>query len=358
MTIVPTVSDLAAVNLAVPLPLYAQTIGYGECAFWGVTHPDPPAVHGNKPLWNKSERDNVAHFLKEAQDEIENVTRYHLIPTWITAEGHDYGYPLLAEWTRLIEAGIEASTTISSGEAVDHTDDPAVIGPVATTVTDTDEIVIYYPGTEVIIHPSDITIAAGNVTIEIPRCRLQTEDAQSETGGTDYNDTALGGPFLQTVDVVRVYNDDSTQATLVWSHGTTSTGCPQCSGDTRDACIVLLNAKIGKLDVTPATYSGGTWTGQSWECYCHYPDRVELNYRGGLTTLTRQARDAVIRLAHSKMPANPCNVSPPLWMWSRDREVPRAMTKERLNCPFGLAEGAWIAYKFARSMKLMRGRSL
>ena len=358
MAIIPAAGDLVSRgNQAIPLPLYSQVIGYDEAAFYGIVREDPPAVHSNKPLWKKSERDNVAHFLGEAQAEIEQVCGYPLNARWFAAETHDYGSYILTKQTKLIEIGIEATDTFGAGAAVNHAADPAVVGPVGTTVTDEDEIVVYHPGTTIEINPSSVTIVGVNVTIEIPRARLLTEVGEAVTNGVDYTDTgAPAGLFEQTVDVARVFNDDSTQGTLVWSHGTGS--CAACSGTTDTACLTILNAEIGEIDTLPATYSGGTWSSRSWSCYCHCPDIVRVNYKAGLETLTAQARDAIIRLAHSKMPASPCNCDPPIYMWMRDQITPRSLTAERINCPFGLNEGAWIAYQFARAMKVVRGATL
>ena len=358
MAIIPAAGDLVSRgDHAVPLPLYSQVIGYDEAAFYGIVREDPPAVHSNKPLWRKDQRDQVAHFLGEAQAEIEQVCGFPLNARWFANEEHDYENYLLTDQTKLIEVGIEASTTISAGEAVSYVADPSTVGPVATTVTETDEIKVYHPGTTIEIDPSSVTIAGGFVTIEIPRARLLTEAGEAETSGVDYTDTgALAGLFEQTVDVMRVYNDDTTQGVTVWSHGTT--GCPSCSGTTGTACLTILNSEIGEMDVLRAEYSGGSWVTQGITCYCHLPDIIRVNYRAGLETLTAQARDAIIRLAHSKMPASPCNCDPANYVWARDQIMPQALTAERLNCPFGQNNGAWIAYQFARAMKVVRGSTL
>jgi hypothetical protein len=360
MAIIPAAGDLVdRGDQAVPLPLYSQVIGYDEAAFYGIVREDPPAVHSNKPLWRKDERDLVAHHLAEAQAEIEQVCGFPLNARWFAAESHDYGNYLMTDQTKLIEAGIEATDAFvaGAGVAVSYVADPSVVGPIVTTVTDEDEIKVYHPGTTIEINPSSVTIALGNVTIEIPRARLLTEAGEAVTNGVDYTDTgAPAGLFEQTVDVVRVYNDDSTQGTLVWSHGTT--GCPDCSGATATACLTILNAEIGEMDILRADYSSESWGTANITCYCHLPDIIRVNYRAGLETLTAQARDAIIRLAHSKMPASPCNCDPANYVWARDQVTPRALTADRINCPFGLNEGAWIAYQFARAMKVVRGSTL
>jgi len=130
-----------------------------------------------------------------------------------------------------------------------------------------------------------------------------------------------------------------------------------CAEYTRNACIYVKIGEQGVLEVLPATYSDGAWSRQVVDC-CGTPELVRLNYRAGLTELTHQAEDAIVRLAHSKMPHSPCNCSPPLWLWSRDQNVPDVLTRERYNCPFGMSDGAWGAWRFAWSMKEWRGSVL
>jgi len=353
MAIVPTQASLTQIDLAVSLPRYAAIVNYSECAFFGVNHDTSGRFCRN--IWTKPERDQVAKYLAEAQDEIEQVVGYPLAPRWIADEQRPYGCPtMLADWGKIIEAGVEATANVSLGALVDHAADPAVVGPVATTVTDEDEIRVYHPGSDVEIIPSAISIAAGFVTIDIPRCRMVTEaEADNAETGLDY--TALAN-FEATVDVKRVYNDPSTHSTLVYPHSCSGSIC-DCSCDeyTKTGCIYIRNASLGTVDVLPATYSGGEWTATGTSCCSREPELVRLNYRAGLTTLTRQAEDTIVRLAHAKMPKEPCGCDPLKQMWDRDRKVPDLLTRERINCPFGMSDGAWIAWRFSQSMRLVRG---
>ena len=206
----------------------------------------------------------------------------------------------------MIAGGIKGKTDISLGVAVSHAADPAVVGPIATTVTDENEIIVFHPGTDVEINPSAITISGGNVTIQIPRCRMVLASlAQTPADGLDYTDTTN---FEQTVDVKRIYNDTSTQGELVYPHGK-SCGCVgtcscSCGEDTDTACIYVRDSETGIVDVLKATYSGGVWSRATTRCGCAQIAR--LNYYAGLDPLTPQAEDAIVRLAHSKMPDPPC----------------------------------------------------
>ena len=355
MTVIAAQSNLATGynDLAVPLPLYAQIIGYQECQFFGVRD-DNAADYACRKVWLKSQRDEMAYYLAEAQDEIEQHANYYLKARWTTNEDKPYSYPVLTDWRKVIAGGIKATEDISTDEAVSHLTDPAVIGPVATTVTDESEIHVFYPESlveeEVEIHPSDIDLdtVGGTVTIYVPRCRMVKPSlVDNDESGLDYDDTTN---FLSVVDVKRVYNDTSTNATLVWpnSCGCGSIYCPTCSEYTHDGCIYVLDSGSGSLRVLEATYSSGSWSACT-TCRTQ-PRRVKLNYYSGLTSLTRQARDAIVRLAHAKMPHAPCGCDVAQNMWVRDRTVPDVVTRERINCPFGISNGAWAAWQFANDI--------
>ena len=354
MPVVASDNTLLVENSVVTLALYQKVINYPECAFFGVNMTGE-TTRGRCRIVSKSDRDAIQNALAEAQQEIEQVTGFPLEPKWFASEQHQYG-PIapglryrqwqiapvvLTKKSNVIEIGTRAETTISAGEAVDNTSDPAVIGPVATTVTDEDEIRIFHPGTDIEIDPSSITIVGGNVTITVPRCRLVLASlADNPSQGLDYTDLAN---FEATVDVKRIYNDSSTEATLVHPK---RCGCTE---DTHSGCIYIDDYEIGKLEISR--------NGASCNCGCT-PEFVRVNYRAGLTGLgdevLQQVRDMVIRLAHSKMPYEPCGCDLGANMWRRDRNVPDTLTRERVNCPFGLSDGAWFAWQQANAIKIWR----
>lgn len=353
--IVPAQSTLTQVdNLAITLPRYFQIIQVTECSGMGVNDPDNPEP-GCRDIWTKFQRDEVERYLAEAQEEIEQQIHYTLTRRWFTDETHQWRNPLQTNWGKVIEGGIKATSNIALAQAVSHATDPAIIGPVATTVTDANEIHVFHPGLDVEIIPSKITLSGGNVTIQIPRCRMVKEAvADNPESGLDYSDLSN---FESTVDIKRIYNDPSTNAVIVWPHHcNASCAAGGCSEYTRNGCIYVRMPDIGSVDVTPATYSDGAWSTlvSGSACCPGTPQYVRLNYRAGVTA-TRQMEDAIVRLAHSKMPDEFCGCEVWQRLWRRDRHVPEILTRERLNCPYGSNEGAWIAWSFTRQFKLVRG---
>lgn len=360
MPVVVSDSTLLAENSVVTLALYQKVINYPVCAFFGVNMTGELLPRGSCRIVSKDNRDMIQNALAEAQQEIEQVTDYPLQPKWFANEQHQYGPiapglryrkwqvapVILTKKNKVIEIGIRAETTISAGEAVDQTSDPAVIGPVATTVTDESEIHIFHPGTDVEIDPSSITIAGGNVTITVPRCRTVLASlVDNPSQGLDYTDLAN---FESTVDVKRIYNDSSTEATLVHPK---RCGCTE---DTESGCLYIDDAEIGVLEISRNN-------ADTCNCRCT-PEFVRINYRAGLNNVgdavQQQVRDTVIRLAHSKMPYEPCGCDVGANMWRRDREIPATLTRERVNCPFGLSNGAWFAWQQANALKVWRASAI
>lgn len=352
MPIVRTSDALIIEDSAVSLARYAQIIGYSECAFFGVKAPRDTA-YACRTIWTLDERRTIAKYLAEAQGEIEDVLRYPLSPKWFEDEQHDLRCPVLTDWGRVIAAGVRAESVIEDGATVDHSSDPAVI-VVATSVTDADEIRVYHPDSEAEIYPSAIEIAGGIATIEIPRCRMVAEDvANNPPEGLEYAELTN---FEEMVDVKRVYNDTSVNATLVGRSCASGCTCGSCTEATTSACMYIAKRTIGAVIVQRATYVDSAWVPSS--SVCHPFSQVRLNYKAGLLTLPYQMEDAIVRLAHAKMPVEPCACDVAKNVWIRDRNVPEVLTRERLNSAFGTSDGAWMAYRFAQSKRMVRAAVL
>ena len=349
MTVVAEQSALVNQTSAVRLSRYAQIIEYPECRFFGVND-DINTGFQCQEIWTKTQRDMINKYLAEAQEEIEQETGYPLAPRWIglgqTDDHQDWQVfkrRIVTRFSRFIEGGIEANSDISLGQAINQATDPAIIGPLATAVTDTSEIRVYHPGLDVEIDPSSIVISGGNLTIEVPRCRTVTEAvADNPETGLEYTDLAN---FETTVDIKRTFNDSSAEATLAYKKE-----CTGCAEQTIAGCFYVRNQRLGILDIQLSSTNNNL-------CRCR-AEIIRLNYRAGMDVLTKQAEDTIIRLAHSKMPTEPCGCDVVKRLWGRDRNIPDVLTRERLNCPFGLSDGAWVAWQFAQSMKIMRGNVL
>jgi hypothetical protein len=348
----------------VSLARYAQLIDYDECAFWGIFY-DGQEQRTCHTFWSESERRAVADALAQAQQMLEDFVRWPLCPTWIVGQLADNvdgrlvdeqpfcNNPIVTRWAYVIEPGVKATTTLASGQGVSYADDDiSVVGPFAATIASVNEVHVYYPGSQREITPSRVTYSGGNLTIEIPRCRLLRPELFADTGGNTGPDKADITNFMASVDVKRIYNDPSTNAELVEAHRCGASCIDGCTIDTDSACMTVRDGVIGIVQVQPATYSDG-WTRTSQHCRTCY-DYIRLNYRAGKRTLTPNMENAIVRLAHSLMPAEPCGCDETKRYWERDRMIPETLTRERLNNPYGISEGANFAYQWAKMNAIIR----
>lgn len=361
---------LSTPNCAVPLPRYAKLLNYEEAAFWGVVT-ENRWERGGGPLWKEGERMVVQLALAQSQQQIESFIGYPMCKTWVAGRVQDvYNNDLrwvdqqvircagriVTKYPRLIEPGIRATQMVETGAVLTFGTKLATVGPIAVTFTDPREVKIYYPDSDRRIEPSRVVISGGNLTIQIPRYRLVITDLlNTPEGGILYEPLEN---FLSTVDVVRVYTDPSTQAIFVrpnCRNNNCSGGCTEC---TQTGCMYLLDPEIGYVDVRPATWDVDA---EEWNskivCRTGY-SRVRLHYACGMEYLTPEAEKVVISLAHSKLYGPPCSSDAIVDMWKKDNEIPRMLTRERINCPFGTSNGAWNAYLWAKQFKSVRASIL
>lgn len=346
--VAPSTIAAARTESCITLKRYAEIIGYPQCNFFGI-NASIDTGYQCKEIWTKFDRDTISHYLAEAQSEIEQITGYPLCARWV-GENEDQLWrdkqtlksKMITRFAHVIESGIKATDTIQAGATIDHSTDPAVVGPIATTVTDTSEIAVFYPDSDRVVYPYSIDITSGQLTIWIERCHLVDPDYfDNPITGWDYTDLTY---FLSTVDVKRIYNSTATEATLIYPK------CKNCEQTTAAGCIYIEDNRLGIIKITKTSTTSGL-------CGCSNAF-VNLNYKAGLETLSRQGEDAIVRLAHSKMPNEPCGCEVVQRLWKRDRNVPDVLTRERLNCPFGLNDGAWIAFQFAQAMKIYKSSVL
>ena len=257
---------------------------------------------------------------------------------------------ITTRWKHVLEIGARAEAVIAAGASVSHASDPAVVAgltlPSGATV---DEIVVYHTGTKQRILPSSIRINSGNITLYIPRARLVKPSLEDNAvQGLEYADT---NNFVTSVDVNRIYTDPSVNAKIISSHDCSSScSANGCTEYTETACLTIRNARLGILDMRYANYTGGTWR-QRAPRYRN-PRKVQLYYKAGAVKPTNRLVSSIIRLAHVLMPEEPCACPTVSNLWKKDNNVPQVLTAERLNCPFGISDGAWIAYETADHMQI------
>jgi hypothetical protein len=206
---------------------------------------------------------------------------------------------------------------------------------------------VYYPdamydkGPE----PSDIRITGGNVVLTFPRQRL----VDPEKGIRRYTPVAweTDSNFLSVVTVAREYNNPSVNARV--RVALTCQDALSCTERFDTACLRPEFRRHSSVSILPATYRNDAWCNR--RAFRGVPELAYVHYYSGMWSLPPGFIDAVIRLSHTLYPEAPCPTGhqPFDRFWSRDRSTEGSVTRERINCSWGLMDGAWYAWNFFRT---------
>jgi hypothetical protein len=347
MTVIPSVFDAILDQSDLHLPRYAQMIRYDENAFFGINAPTN-RDRACRQVWSRLDREMVARNLREAQTMIEDQIYFPFGRKYITLEQIDIRPRMRTKWARVQSLGVKAITNISLDVALNHTTDPATFIAVATTIAE-DEIHFFEHDTDLELYPDSITHTGTTVTATFPRARLVKSDMQTNPeDGWPYNDTGVDGPFIQSIDIKRIYTDTTDAGVFVWPLG--KKPCPECTEETEPACGYIQSAYNGVISMLPIASSP--------RCICRGAEKIRVNYLAG-QAMDTYAEDSIMHLAHSLMSVAPCAGCDPLRMlWASDQFVPQNMTQERADNMFGVSEGAWRAYAYVKTHRYVRLSSL
>lgn len=252
-------------------------------------------------------REEIAHAIAQAEGIIAEQLGYKLLPTWEVAEnirlnntkgwytwpwGHAPAYETY--WKHVISGGIEAKSLILAGRPVVYSDpdgdgynELATI-TCATTVTEPEEIAIYYPGEsgsdDWEIRPINVAISGGTATITCRREQLVAKNLLIVLG-PEAVDGAIAGNFLTNVDVYRHYNDPQTQIQFMWEGGCSCglSTCNACTYTVQSGCLFVRDYRLGFVAGHPADWSveDNVFNSAAFTA-CRTPDKARIWYRAGL----------------------------------------------------------------------------
>lgn len=326
------------VKLSLSLDRYQELMRLPIAAFNGLNNPLEVNEYQCSTIWKQSMRNYLAQFIAMAEEVREKELGFYLGPKCVEDELYDAkANPLILDRKHLIGLGKETFTVIQAASTLVLRDigTGAIIDPVilvvATTVTDTSEIRIRYPGETEEIHPSKITIAGGNATIYIPRSRLVLPALNDDRElHLQYDDDTN---FLTTVDVYRRYLDVTTALTYFYLD-------TAFAEQTHGAYGKIQNNRLSLVDTYPAVWSGSTPTYESM-CWTMCGDvwRLKASYESGIR-YTQQTEIETCRLTHTLMPYSPCDCSPVQQYWQNDRTP----LQEGYTTPYGNTTGALEAW--------------
>lgn len=257
----------------------------------------------------KVSRDALARAIRQAEDRVAQLLGYSLAPMWIENEPHElinkykpdmypsmfntYGNPrsVFTDWGYVIEGGVRATSVIELGATITYSDidgdgyDETATVVVVTTVTDPEEICIFFPGKLAKdtweIRPTDVTISGGNATIVYQRHQSPLPELWEKM---DQDVSALminaddDANFLTELDVYRVYNDPSTQLTF-YGRGSKPGSLTSDTG-----AFTIVDERRGIVEYQSATWDDALLEFKSTGyANCNGdPFKLHLSYRAGL----------------------------------------------------------------------------
>lgn len=301
----------AKTQTLIPLDRAAEVIGIDPLHFNSIYTAQRPLEYACDDVWyqydwqngGKYSRERLAYYLHQTERKVAYYLGYYPLPVWIESEDHPLpefyrpqvrsirninGQPksVTTQYGYVIECGIKAKTLIESGASIVYSDedgdgwDETATVTVSTTVTDKEEIHVYFPDKsgqdswEIRPVEIDLDTDAQTATLTFKRAYavqpLLWEALPAPDGPTIAVDGDDASNFITTVDVYRVYNDSSQQVVFNYEHdNSTSTGVG-----------IVRNPRLGIVAYSPATWDAETQTWTTITCN-YWPNRLQLWYHAG-----------------------------------------------------------------------------
>lgn len=293
---------VAKTRTKLPLDTFASIMGLHPLHFNQVSVAGYESEVCGEPIFqypwqaaDKVGREEIAQAIADAELVIEQQLGYHLLPSYDVDEAaivdprNWYRPRLRTRWGYVRSGGVRAKSLIQAAApivwgAADATNykRSATIS-VATSITDEEEITVYYPGKsgddDWRIRPIIATISGGVATIVMKREQLVIESAFESLDVEETVDGIDDANFLATVDVYREYLDPATQVEFQ-TPGGCSCGAV-CNYSVQAGCMQVVDRARGIVDIAPGTYDSGTQSYNVATLCTGVPNRARLWYRSG-----------------------------------------------------------------------------
>jgi len=301
-----------------PLDRWAEIIGIHPLHFNGLDSSDlaPNTVCGDvwfQYSWQHSDRvghEDIAMAIQQAEQQIAAEVGYNLLPDWTAEERIPFSLPIQPGVYNLnglnprgqfnsielrrghvLSGGVKTKIVIGAGADFVRTDEDSdgfaetCTVTVATTITDANEIAVFYPAKDGAdgweIRPIKVSFSGGNAIITF-KVWLITSANKMDVFDPDPLDAEDADSYETTVDVYRVYNDPSTQVQFMWETGPGCGSCDACQFGTQAGCFHLREQRIGIAVPAP-----GSWNIDNEEfdtaywSVCRAPDQARFWYYSG-----------------------------------------------------------------------------
>lgn len=220
-------------------------------------------------------------------------------------------------WHKVQGSGILARTAITAGVAVvlsdtdgDGIDDTFTL-TTPTTITDVNEIGVYYTSAQRLgepidetwrIRPVSVAISGGNVVVT-GRCYLIVKPNLLLGVNASELDALDATIYVTTLDIYRVFIDTEpsagNQGFAIWEE---DCGLPPCNVSYLPICVGTRNTEIGYVDLN--------WNLDLCRCPSDAPDRVRINYLAGEPLVNGNMApgmaNIVAHLATALLPGDKC----------------------------------------------------
>ncbi len=391
----------ASVATLLPLDSWAEILGINPWEFNQIGEGFPVTNHAQcEHIWMQYpwqqdflSREELARAIAKAEGMVASELRYWPAPKYIQSEDHVYPRPFKRygygaggtvryQWKSVqlnfgkVQGGgsfarssinVAAAVVLSDNDS-DMINDRFTVGPIATTVTNPDEIAIYFTSADRNgvavdetwrIRPVTVTISGGFVTITGHPSQLIIPDLTTPVNPIVLS-VGTAANYATTVELDRVYLDGSStvanpaQGNAIWENLDCLT--PPCQVSYLPVCLGARNAEMGQVSVD-------FWQGGVNGCPNMEPDKVVVNYVAGEPLVSGRMEtnmaDIVAHLATGLLPIGSCGCerSDRIVSWwrnlpTKDKEGARPLTFRDLdNNPFGVSRGAMWAWDRVQALQ-------
>lgn len=409
-----------------PVETFRKIMGFHPFHFWQLANATTPVDSNCSDLtfeysWKSAAagRDDIRQAIETAEKKLADYLGYYPAPhdvvstvdfpryfdhtmSRVSQGGSDGRWlSVTLPETKVISVGIAANDfiqTVNQAQItfIDSDGDglPDVwLMSVNTTVTDPDQIAVYFGGNDRIdaqpigdawrITPLQIDIAAGVATIRGKPWQIVRPIKYSGVSLAALDPSVMTN-FALSLDVYHKYTDptgttqDTAQAVMIWETRPWPdwSFCLNCGVSTTDnssdpaaqayalARVGLRDIEQGIVSVGDAIYNSATglWTRQSYN-NCRPPDRIEIRYRAGDDL--EHWETVIARLAASELGKRVCacdTANRELYAWQIDRAYTGGanlekffMSAEDQNNPFGTRAGQIFAFHAVKRLYATTG---
>lgn len=410
-----------------PLEEWRAFLGYHPFHFWGMANDDMLAQSSCNPVvyeyaWQSADavgRNEIRESIANAEEMMRKYLTYSPAPHYAIDTQSFPRYPdprfdMLgyggedSRWKtiRLKEGyiqdvGVETLTAIAApavvfsdrdGDGIDDTF--SVTFP--TTVTDPDEIAVYFAAADRLdgqpagerwrINPVQVTISGGTATVT-GRAWLLVKPVRYEGVSVQSIDPDIATNFAATLEAYRRYTSagttfDTAQAVLVWETrpwpewAILASASPTVETDAAGEAYALARAGIrdavnGIVTIGESVYDAASdsWAlARNYGYYCRPPDRVIVRYRAGWPTekgrVSIRFREAISALAAAELVRPICaceSANRKLYDYQFDlsrsagvNDEQYATSQDVLTNPFGTRRGHVRAWRAVEDSMLLR----